>query len=31
VLAEFTEQGLVVRRGRDLVVRVRELREVCGG
>jgi CRP/FNR family transcriptional regulator, cyclic AMP receptor protein len=29
-LAEFAAQGLVVRRGRDLVVRVRELREVCG-
>ncbi|HZR82875.1 MAG TPA: Crp/Fnr family transcriptional regulator [Candidatus Binatia bacterium] len=29
-IAEFSEQGLVVRRGRDLVVRVRELREVAG-
>ncbi len=30
-LREFAEQGLVVRRGRDLVIRSRELREVCGG
>lgn len=30
-LREFAEQGLVVRRGRDLVIRARELREVCGG
>ncbi len=29
-LREFAEQGLVVRRGRDLVIRARELREVCG-
>jgi CRP/FNR family transcriptional regulator len=29
-IAEFSTQGLVVRRGRDLVVRVRELREVAG-
>lgn len=29
-LAEFAEQGLIVRRGRDVVVRVRELRDVCG-
>jgi len=28
-LREFTEQGLVVRRGRDLVIRAPELREVC--
>lgn len=30
-LREFADQGLVVRRGRDLVIRARELREVCGG
>lgn len=29
-LREFADQGLVVRRGRDLVIRARELREVCG-
>jgi CRP-like cAMP-binding protein len=28
-LREFAEQGLVVRRGRDLVIRAPELREVC--
>ena len=29
-LREFAERGLVVRRGRDLVICARELREVCG-
>lgn len=29
-LREFSDEGLVVRRGRDLVIRARELREVCG-
>lgn len=30
-LAEFAELGLVVRRGRDLVVNAKQLRELCGG
>jgi len=30
-LAEFAELGLVVRRGRDLVVNAKLLRELCGG
>lgn len=30
-LAEFAESGLVVRRGRDLVVNAKQLRELCGG
>jgi len=30
-LREFAEAGMVVRRGRDLVVNAKQLRDVCGG